>query len=918
MAGEIGRDLRVRLIIDSSEAESKLPKTIGQFTELNSALELTKKAFGLAMEGWQSLTSVVERGQQFTELSNAFKNLYGATSTFANDGLGTLREALQGTVADIDIMRAANQAAQAGLDPEAFLKVAEAAEALGDVVGKDAKEAMADLSTGLALGNERLLKQYGILVDNGKAEAAFAKSIGTTADQLSEAGKKEAFRIAALEQMTEKSKAAAGATATAGDALERFESAVENAKDGLANFINNNSQVKAFFTGLADLTNNATLAFEKFFETSARAKVANAMEAIEQIGGELAKNDGSGFLSGALRKQQLEDYRAAIDKLSLGLTELGKQRTLQSQLSEKESKTTVDSTGFIKDQTEARQKLTDEIKKQTDGLTKLDAEMKENSLGKAIQESIDSLDTGTFNSLLGNYRQAIYDNTLEGLKQSFKDIDPNELAERATALTDEKIADVSKALEDKTTEAFQNSVGVFQDLFQNAIDGTTFNLEDALKRVAVGFASQMAASIAGSLGINVGSFGSAGGIGQAIAASLGFGGGGQAGIGSILGGVFGGSGGVSGIGPVADGGAYGGMLSGAGGIGSIGFGPLAGIGLAAAGTGYAAYDFYNSIRGGSKPSIWSQAALAPLTGGLSFAGSLFGGSDDPERIAREDMISKLIEQMGGQNKFGLDSSAYNVDFSKPNAGKTVGLVGGLADILGGGGKMSDDLAGIFTNAVNSGEDFNKTLIATQALMKGLNVTAEEGKDLVTQMFLDGKISLEEYNADMQSFTFLQQKGLEGVGDITGAVNVFSDSLSDPRTRLHAIAIGFEELKEIGIDTPQEIASYMHEHFSPEVAAVFDGILSQGISSFEGIGSASSEQINFIINLMIQLGFTIDDSLGNKAEDGTKRLKLAFGEAGGHVDTLNTKVLKLNESLKKVGDEASKIGKKTGSLNTNAP
>lgn len=916
MAGEIGRDLRVRLIIDSSDSDSKLPKTIGHFTELNSALELANKAFALAAQGWQALTGTIERGQQFSELSNAFKNLYGSTTTFANDGLGTLREALQGTVSDLDIMRAANVAAQAELSPEAFLKVAEAAESLGDIVGKNAKDAMDDLSYGISVGNERLLKQYGILVDNAKAEEAFAKSLGTTADKLSEEGKKEAFRVEALKQLAEKAKAAGDAGKTAGDLLEQFGVKVDNAKDAVANLINQSSTVKTFFTILINFTENATLALEKFANVTTRANIANLQSQLADIDTKIKQqgDPAAGFFGhinydGTTHAQAIVDLqkqRAAIEEQIKGLTDTYKREIgLITQGSDPfrlgaafESAfgaidgALEDVNKYVKTNTGEIEKQAEAIKKQLADLSKLDAEMKENSLGKAIQESIDSLDTSAFNSLLGNYRQAIYDNTLEGLRQSFKDLPEDELAQRATILTDEKIQEATKALEEKATEAFQNSVGVFEDLFQNAIDGTTFNLEDALKRVAVGFAAQMSASIAESLGINVSGITGAGGIGQAIASSIGFGGGGQAGIGSIFSGIFGGAagGGIdTGINGVSAAAGRGGPAIGA--AGPLGFGPWAGIGAGAAITGYSAYDFYNSIRGGSKPSLFSQIALAPLTGGFSFAGSLFGGSEDPERLAREDMISKLIEQMGGQNRFNLDAGNYNVDSSRPGMGATVGLTNPLGAILtGGNDKLGSDLAGIFANAVSAGDNFNQTLIRTQSLMSDLGINAEEAKGQLTDLFLDGKISADEFASGIENLNVLAQDNLVGQGSVKDAISVLTDAMSTPRERIHAIGLAFGEMKEVGIDTTGEISAYLSSNFGPEVSSVFDQILASGIDTFEEIANATPDQIAIIAQALQALGIDIRGSI----EEGADGAEKAFKKSA---DAIIDKIKEINKATK---------------------
>lgn len=110
-------------------------------------------------------------------------------------------------------------------------------------------------------------------------------------------------------------------------------------------------------------------------------------------------------------------------------------------------------------------------------------------------------------------------------------------ADSKIALEDQKNA---RNLEQLQKQAFQNSVAFFEDLLSSAIDGTGKDLEqtllEALKKVGIGFASQIGANLFQSLGINLGSINSASGLGQSLAASLGFGGGGVQGVGSLFGG----------------------------------------------------------------------------------------------------------------------------------------------------------------------------------------------------------------------------------------------------------------------------------------------------------------------------------------------------------------------------------------------
>lgn len=242
MAGEV-REILLRIRGDSREAQQAQAAVQTGFGGIASAAAIATAAVAAVAGGVATLVATINRGQGVSELSTAFDNLGGS--------LPRLRESTQGLVSDLDLMRASNQAMLAGLSATQFEQVAAAADALGDAVGVGTKEAMDGLTLSIASGNERMLKQFGILVDNKKAEEDFAASIGITADQLNEVGKREAFRIAALEEMAEKTLSLGEAQATAGDGLQKLDSSTDNLFDRFAQGVNENQDLAEAMDNLA-------------------------------------------------------------------------------------------------------------------------------------------------------------------------------------------------------------------------------------------------------------------------------------------------------------------------------------------------------------------------------------------------------------------------------------------------------------------------------------------------------------------------------------------------------------------------------------------------------------------------------------------------------------------------------------------
>ena len=95
---------------------------------------------GLAM---YRLTGLVTDTEQ---LSIAFRNLQSSIGELAGTTMKRLREATRGTVSDMELMRAANNAVMLGVGKTAddFGLLAEAGRRLGKAVGRDALEGFND------------------------------------------------------------------------------------------------------------------------------------------------------------------------------------------------------------------------------------------------------------------------------------------------------------------------------------------------------------------------------------------------------------------------------------------------------------------------------------------------------------------------------------------------------------------------------------------------------------------------------------------------------------------------------------------------------------------------------------------------------------------------------------------------------
>lgn len=923
------QELKLKLTVDSKDAEEGTRRAGLAFTELNSKFELAGKAVSALQTGYQLFIGTINRGQGVSELSAAFNSLGGTSAQ-----LDKLRTSMQGLVSDTDIMRASNEALLAGLSPEQFERVAAAADSLGDAVGVNTKDAMDQLTRAVNTGNERLLKQYGIVIDNKKAEEDFARQIGVSAEQLNEAGKKEAARIAILNKMDEQVKKVGAAHVTAGDGVQRLGAAFDNVLDKFTQAINENQNLSTAVDTLGNTVSSLPLEYVENFGAALGRMASVPIDALNEIAAAVRGiSDAFGYSSGG-----------GGDPMQARLSELrGRGKALADELAHLNS----GDMGFL-DMLSARDPGT--VQRELDNVTRKINELTNAVSSQYIPTAIKgAAATIKVKDSFIDASKAAKDASEKGLKEFQGTLETITGIFDKTYATDgtffEKAfgAQDSTWIQDKLDEQFQASVDFFGDILTPMFDDSAANFEDifkdAAKRIAIGFGSQMLASIAGSLGLGaVGGIGGAGGLGQLIASAIGFGGGaggGGGGLGNIL----------SGASTVASGASY---LTGSSAAASADFiGPVAPsastlsvtIGIGAAVAGGAAL-FYNAVKEFEKSnkdykdaaSAGAQTYFAGDVTGISqayFAAmSAFGGSQDPGVLMRRSLRGSLqqtglgddLSFQGVGGRISLFDSRYTQDPSNSlNAGATA-LANPLATVFAqGGGDAQTQLAAMFADATDNADNFNEVIVNTAALMDSLGINVDDAKNTLEQLFLDGKIGLDEFTSGISELNIVAQDDLIGDSSILDAFNILSKNLGEkgsPRVALKGLQLAFKEMAQQGIDSPEEIKQYVTEHFGPEVAHVFEELGKIGVDSFDDIGQLGPDKLAQVFGALDELtqGFTdaktASDDIGNS--DGLKRQADNANNLKKKLDDAAKSARELKKAIDQVPDAPS------GAQNPNQP
>ena len=183
-----------------------------------TAAMMALNAAGVAMD-WARQAAEVET------VRTSYTRLAEGVGVSAQSMLQALRETSAGTIADRDLMLAANSAMALGVadTAEEMTSLLEVAIAKGAEFGIAPTKAFGDLINGLGRMSPEILNNIGVVVDAEAAYAAYAAQVGTTAKQLSDGQKMQALVNATLAANPGAAAAAAVAGDSAAAAFARWE-----------------------------------------------------------------------------------------------------------------------------------------------------------------------------------------------------------------------------------------------------------------------------------------------------------------------------------------------------------------------------------------------------------------------------------------------------------------------------------------------------------------------------------------------------------------------------------------------------------------------------------------------------------------------------------------------------------------------
>lgn len=288
------------------------------------------------------------------------------------------------------------------------------------------------------------------------------------------------------------------------------------------------------------------------------------------------------------------------------------------------------------------------------------------------------------------------------------------------------------------------------------------------------------------------------------------------------------------------------------------------------------------------------AAIGSAIG--KFAGSLIGGTANPDELRRRAIRGRLQETGLGEGlNFrstrgvrSLFDSDFNVDFANNQlAASIIPAVTGLGTLFGGGGKGGDDLTGILANAASEADNLSDAMFNVISIFDQMGISAEDAKNQLTQSFLAGELTLEEFGRSLQSINELSQDLLvPGTGGITDAFAILGKTIEEsPASAMSAFRILMNEAAEEGIHDIGELDSFIGK-FGVDSQGTFQKIKEIGVNSMEDLQNLSADQLFALINLLTPLANDFRIFFG-EVEEGANQIADGFRNAEDAVSDLGS-------------------------------
>lgn len=208
--------------------EMQFGKQTSYLTQLKAHwLAYSAAAYG-AMKVIQTGWEMMDQAAKFDQQKVSFDRLAASYGTNGSQILAELKKVSGGTINSMLLVEKAGTAMMMGITPEKVTQLMEIARATARMTGQDVEKAFSDISLAVGRQSRMILDNLGIIVSVEKANQDYARSLGKTADGLTDTEKKMAFMNATITAGRDLMERMGEQTDTDRDKMERFKASVDN------------------------------------------------------------------------------------------------------------------------------------------------------------------------------------------------------------------------------------------------------------------------------------------------------------------------------------------------------------------------------------------------------------------------------------------------------------------------------------------------------------------------------------------------------------------------------------------------------------------------------------------------------------------------------------------------------------------
>lgn len=254
-----------------SDLKSGFDRAALGVTGINQALELADKAMTAVINTGRKLFEQVLKGEEIDAIGKRFEILASSAGQIPQSLVLGIESAIDGTVDMEDALKLASEAVvKLGQNSDKIPQIFDIAKKSALVFGGTTEESFDKIAAAIATGQTRQLKSIGIIVDAKKAQDEYAKSIGTTADVLTEEQRSLAAFNAILDKSNEKFKGVSGSLTPVAEEFKRFKVQLGEVFDSIAIGFNSvfGDTVKAALSGFGTALKTVASELNQTFNSS--------------------------------------------------------------------------------------------------------------------------------------------------------------------------------------------------------------------------------------------------------------------------------------------------------------------------------------------------------------------------------------------------------------------------------------------------------------------------------------------------------------------------------------------------------------------------------------------------------------------------------------------------------------------------